>query len=47
MSVNKLWTLIYDNQEDRVSTFGFSLLVIGILMSTEFSQSYIRISRGK
>ena len=22
MSVNKLWTLIYNNQEDRVSTFG-------------------------
>ena len=36
MSVNKLWTLIYDNQEDRVSMFGLVYRHSGIRMSTKY-----------
>ena len=43
MSVNKLWTLICNKQEDRVSTFGLVSSPTRIWVSTKFSKSYIKI----
>ena len=40
MSVNKLWTLIYNNKEDKVSTFGIVSSPTRIRVSTEFSKAY-------
>ena len=41
MNVNKLWTLIYNNQENRVSTFELVSSSTRIQVSTKFSKSYI------
>ena len=40
MSVNKLWTLLYNHQEDRVSTFGLVSSPTRIQVSTEISKPY-------
>ena len=40
MCVNKLWTLIYNNQEDRISTFGLVSSPTRIWVSTKFYKSY-------
>ena len=40
MGVNKVWTLIYDNHEDRVSIFGLVSSPTRIRVSTEFLKSY-------
>ena len=37
MSVNKLWTVIFNKQEDRVSTYGLVSSSTRIWVSTEFS----------
>ena len=46
MSVNKLWTLIYISQEDRVSTFGLVSVLTQILVGDEFSKTYINNNAG-
>ena len=41
MIVNKLWTLIYNNWEDSVSTFGLVSSNIRIRVNTKFYKFYI------
>ena len=45
MSVNKLWTLIYNNQEDEVSTFGLVSSPTRIQVSTEIFKSYLNTTQ--
>ena len=45
MSVNKLWTLIHNQHEDRVSTFGLVSSSTRIQVSTEFSTVTFRWCR--
>ena len=42
-----MWTLIYNNQEDRVSTFGLVSSSTRIRVSTKFSKSYSSTTSGR
>ena len=43
MSANKLWTLIYNKQEERLSIIGLISSPTKIQVSSKFSKSYITI----
>ena len=45
MSVNKLWTLIYNNQEDEVSTLRLVSSPTRIQVSTEIFKSYLNTTQ--